>query len=315
MANEGLAGNDLGVMIPEIFSKKVALAFSKITDFANLFANNQWEGEIKAAGDTVHIVLPDPNSVAIVDGDACPTLSGLAPTSTSMVIDKQKTFAFAITDKEQAQSQFKNLEDAYASIVAHNIAITKSKEMMKAVLDFDNTNGEMGEAGTQAVPEALTVDNVYGYFVGLKMKLFEAGAVDARGKYPFTGESQETQELSARVVIGTKVASLLLQATQLTHPTANGDMVIEDGQVKRVAGLEVIVDTALDTVEPEIALSDGSYAVIAGTMNGITKASQISKVEKLRDPNCFQDIVRGMELYGFKILHPECIVRGVVSIA
>ena len=45
-------------------------------------------------------------------------------------------------------------------------------------------------------------------------------------------------------------------------------------------------------------------------MNFIMRNYQISKVENIRDPYCFQDIVRGLELYGMKLVHPEAIVRG-----
>ena len=43
------------------------------------------------------------------------------------------------------------------------------------------------------------------------------------------------------------------------------------------------------------------------------RASQISKVEATRDPYCFRDLIKGLELYGYKLIHPECLVRGVVK--
>ena len=52
---------------------------------------------------------------------------------------------------------------------------------------------------------------------------------------------------------------------------------------------------------------------LAGTKNAITKAQQISKVESERDPYCFRDLIKGIDLYGYKLVHPEALYRGCIS--
>jgi hypothetical protein len=47
--------------------------------------------------------------------------------------------------------------------------------------------------------------------------------------------------------------------------------------------------------------------IVAGHDSAIATAEQINKTESYRDPDSFADIVRGMHLYGRKILRPEAI--------
>ena len=77
-----------------------------------------------------------------------------------------------------------------------------------------------------------------------------------------------------------------------------------------MAGFEIDQNTVLmgitSTDVTELA-ADAEIA-IAATKMAITYANQYTKVEKLRDPDCFADIIRGLELYGFAVIHPEAAV-------
>ena len=62
--------------------------------------------------------------------------------------------------------------------------------------------------------------------------------------------------------------------------------------------------------------SEHSYGVImAGHTGAVATAQQINKTETFRSPSTFADIVRGMQLYGRKILRPESIVTAVYNTA
>ena len=62
--------------------------------------------------------------------------------------------------------------------------------------------------------------------------------------------------------------------------------------------------------------SSANYgALIAGHYSAVATASQIEKVESYRDNDSFADIVRGMHLYGRKVLRPEALVRAHYNIA
>ena len=55
--------------------------------------------------------------------------------------------------------------------------------------------------------------------------------------------------------------------------------------------------------------------IVAGHSSSVATASQITKTESYRDPDSFADIVRGMHLYGRKILRPEAIVTAKYNVA
>ena len=61
---------------------------------------------------------------------------------------------------------------------------------------------------------------------------------------------------------------------------------------------------------------DSNYGVIlAGQQEAVATAEQINKVENYRDPDSFADIVRGMHLYGRKILRPQALVSAIYNAA
>lgn len=331
--------------IPVIFSKKVALEYTKLSNkVLDNLTNDQYEGEIKSEGDRVRIVLPNVEAVEIGDGEMCPIPQSTPPEALDLVIDKSKTFALAMTDKEKAQTQFKNWLDGMARGVAQKIGKVKNMEIARAIFEYNpnasavtqaNATSETpaydpanhplaGEFGTDALPESVTPQNAFAFMLKIKMALFDSGAIASDGTYDFAPLQQESKEERGVFICGSRLASILLCAYQLAgRSTDMVDVVVKDGEIVRVAGLDVHIDRTLDQVTSTAgtsgtADSDGRKAFanlpfVAGTKNAITKASQISKVEHIRDPYCFQDIIRGLELYGYKVVHPEALVRGVVE--
>ena len=99
-----------------------------------------------------------------------------------------------------------------------------------------------------------------------------------------------------------------------------GDWVTDSNQIKNgliinnIHGFKVYQSNNLPSVGngPTGATSTGSshYGVIcAGHSSAVATAEQINKTESYRDPDSFGDIVRGMHLYGRKILRPEALTR------
>ena len=58
---------------------------------------------------------------------------------------------------------------------------------------------------------------------------------------------------------------------------------------------------------------DSKYYVLAGTNEAIIFASQLSKIETLRDKDSFSDLVRGLYLYGAKTVQPKALAKMVVK--
>ena len=297
--------------IPEIYAKKLAREVKKYTQFIERNCNREWEGDIKAFGDKVRISLPNAENVTVAitadTTDVCPVPGKVNPTQKTLEINNIATFSLKFSDVDQVQSQY-NLLDGYSAIAMQKLGDLKDKQVMvaliKAVTNADNM------IGTAAAPQAVTKDDIYDYLVDARVALTNAGALNGNGFYLFKGNQEEMELLAPVYTCTPKIFGLMLKSTQLTHPTANADQVIERGQKSMMAGFEIDQDTVLTTITATdvTGLAAGAQVGIAATKMAVTYANQYTKVEKLRDPDCFADIVRGLELYGFAVIHPECAV-------
>lgn len=274
--------------------------------------------EIKAFGDKVRISLPNAENVTVAitadTTDVCPVPGKVNPTQKTLEINNIATFSLKFSDVDQVQSQY-NLLDGYSAIAMQKLGDLKDKQVMVALINAVTNTDNM--IGTAAAPQAVTKDDIYDYLVDARVALTNAGALNGNGFYSFKGNQEEMEFLAPVYTCTPKVFGLMLKSTQLTHPTANADQVIERGQKSMMAGFEIDQDTVLTTITATevTGLADGAQIGIAATKMAVTYANQYTKVEKLRDPDCFADIVRGLELYGFAVIHPECAVITYFTLA
>lgn len=297
--------------IPEIYAKKLAREVKKYTQFIERNCNREWEGDIKAFGDKVRISLPNAENVIVAitaeTTDVCPVPDKVSPTQKTLEINNIATFSLKFSDVDQVQSQY-NLLDGYSAIAMQKLGDLKDKQVMVALIKAVTNTDNM--IGTAAAPQAVTKDDIYDFLVDARVALTNAGALNGNGFYSFKGNQEEMEFLAPVYTCTPKIFGLMLKSTQLTHPTANADQVIERGQKSMMAGFEIDQDTVLTTITATDVtdLATGAQVGIAATKMAVTYANQYTKVEKLRDPDCFADIVRGLELYGFAVIHPECAV-------
>lgn len=274
--------------------------------------------EIKAFGDKVRISLPNAENVAVAIAadttDVCPVPGKVKPTQKTLEINNIATFSLKFSDVDQVQSQY-NLLDGYSAIAMQKLGDLKDKQVMVALIKAVTNEDNM--IGTAAAPQAVTKDDIYDYLVDARVALTNAGALNGNGFYSFKGNQEEMEFLAPVYTCTPKIFGLMLKSTQLTHPTANADQVIERGQKSMMAGFEIDQDTVLTTITATDVtdLAVGAQVGIAATKMAVTYANQYTKVEKLRDPDCFADIVRGLELYGFAVIHPECAVITYFTLA
>ena len=306
-------GNNVNAFVPEFYSKKLLKESKEMTDFKNNMTNTDWEGEIKSAGDTVHISTPDLSMITIGEG-VVPDTSNVYPKQMTLTIDKSKSFQFKFNDIEQAQSQF-NMLEGYMSAANEKMMVDVNRELELAVLnDPDVPN----VGGTTAVK--VTSATINTFFNKIKRTLMGNKALSPSGFYTFKGNSEQALQLAPVVTIGAGLFEQLVNSTTLTHPTVQGDDILYKGVVGQIAGMKIFVDTLLDGITNKDNATyfanetAGKYVAIAGTKMGITFAEQYNKVEKLRDPQTFADIGRALYLYGYKITNPKSLVKAVVTV-
>ena len=307
--------NNINAFVPEIYSQKLLKESKEMTDFKNNMTNSDWEGEIKSAGDTVHICTPDLSNIKIGEG-VVPDTVDVFPKSLTLTIDKSKSFQFKFNDIEQAQSQF-NMMEGYMSSANELMMIEVNRELEVAVLN----DADVPNVGTTATPFAATSATINAAFNRIKRVLQENKALSPAGFYTFKGNKEQALQLAPIVTISPALFEELVNSTVVTHPTAQGDDILYKGVVGQIAGMKIFVDTLLSGITSAddatyYADEDNKkYVAIAGTKMGITFAEQYNKVEKLRDPQTFADIGRALYLYGYKITNPKSLVKAIIGLS
>ena len=271
--------------IPELWSHKLNNMLEKNCVMMQC-VNRNWEGEIKQQGDKVKIITPAEVSVSTLTTDSI-TYSSLTPTSKELEINQKKFFAFKIDDVAKAQSNG-DIMEAHLNNAKRAIEEVQDSYLLGLHTDVTSAN----TVGTEASPIELDKSTIYSYFVELAAALKNSNAVYA-GIRPW-------------VVINPNIEAYLLQSPEFISAYNIADKTLRDGSIGQIAGMDVLVSTNLTEV-------DDKYYVLAGTNDAITFASQLAKIESLRDKDSFSDLVRGLYLYGAKTVQPSALAKMIVS--
>ena len=337
-----------------IYSKKVQLAFRKST-VAGDITNSDYFGEIAAQGDTVKIIKEPEISVSSYSRGTQITAQDLDDEDFSLVVDKSNYFAFKIDDIEEAHSHVNfmdlatnraayRLSDQYDQEVLGYLSGFK-QSALHSNADAANT----ATNGTKAVSTAGSDE----LLTSMKLRKDSFGnittgsagdhSIPIAARLP--GETSMPSATASPAMVVARMARLLDQQqvdTQgrwlVVDPVFMEILRDEDSRflnadfgesgglrnglvLNNLHGFRVYTSSNL----PQVGTGSGTtgsanqntnYGVIvAGHDSAVATAEQINKTETYRDPDSFADIVRGMHLYGRKILRPEGIVTAKYNAA
>lgn len=271
--------------IPEVWSQKLNTMLEKNCVMMQC-VNKNWEGEISKQGDKVKIITPASVSVSTLTTDSI-TYSALEPSATELEIDQKKFFAFKIDDVAKAQANG-DIMEAHLNNARKAIEVVQDSYILSLHTNVPNAN-IVGSAGS---PVELNKSTIYSKFVELALALKNSDAVYS-GVHPW-------------VVINPTIEAYLLQSPEFISAHNVADTTLREGSIGRIAGMDVLVSTNLTE-------TNDLYYVLAGTNDAITFASQLAKIESLRDKDSFSDLVRGLYLYGAKTVQPKALAKMIVS--
>jgi hypothetical protein len=309
-----------GTFIPQLWSSKLNAKFYKATIFGEI-ANTNWEGEIKAMGDK--IVINNIPSLTINSYSAGTALTYEVPTpnTINMNIDKGRYFAFQVNDVLAYQAQPKlmdvftndasmQMKIAIDSNVIYNTFSGAAAANWGATAGVSSTSYNLGTTGT---PLQLTTGNVLATLTAL------GGVLD----------EQNIPDTDRWLVIDPATRQLLM-SSNLAQAQFMGDAssIVRNGRIGTIDRFTVYVSNNL----PKMAASgvvwisgDGTETSIAGTTNAnkrrlllaghksaISFASQMTKMETVRNPNDFGDFARGLNVYGYLTTKPEGLTYAIV---
>jgi hypothetical protein len=344
MAITSASGGFNGNFSPIIYSKQAQIALRRAA-VTNAITNNSYFGEIANQGDTVRIQKEPDVTVNALQRHTGISVEKLDDSDFSLTIDKANYFAFKMDDIEE---QFANVDftSLAADRAAYKMADAMDTDVLSylsghttAGAYITTTSGDAqhptagnltGELLTANHLDATDFGNLTisgtataGDSVPLAPRLPGATALSATTVSPLTvlarmARKMDTQNVDARgrwVVLDPVFVEMLKDEDSRMLNGDFGGAGLQNGLVlNNIHGFRVYVSNSLPAKGTGAGTSgttaqDDNYGVIvAGQDDAVASAEQINKVENYRDPDSFADIVRGMHLYGRKILRPEALI-------
>jgi N4-gp56 family major capsid protein len=268
---------------PIIWSAVLMESLKKSHVYAELF-NRDYEGEIQAAGDTVKITSISRPTVSTYTRNADISYEELTDAQRSLSVDQEKYFAFSVDDVDKRQAKGNFVTEAMTE-ASYSVSDTVDQFCAGLYTQVQAAN----QVGTVAI---TTGDLAYTGLRKVALKLTEANVPSA-----------------GRVcVVPPWYHSLLLENTKFTSfANSNSTDPLLNGRVGRCCGMDIRESNNAPLVTGD------DYLVLAGTTQAGTFASQIAQTEALRSELRFADRVRGLYVYGAKILRPDCMATLVAS--
>jgi hypothetical protein len=297
--------NYSGNFIPEIWSGKLIENFYDATVLAAI-ANTDYEGEIKNQGDTVNIrTIPNITIRDYVKGQSLVVENPDKP-KLQLVIDKGEYFACVEDDIDRVQSDVK-LMDMWSKDASEQMKIKIDQRVLTDILpDIAATNkgataGAVSGAfnlGTTGSPLTVSKDGSGGT-TSVTDLVVDMGTVLDEANCP---------EQNRFLIIPARMAGLI-KKSELKDASLTGDSQspLRNGRLGMIDRFTIYVSHNLKVT------SSTKYSIIAGTKMGFTFASQMTEMETIRSETTFGDIIRGLQVYGYKVVKPEALVESVVS--
>jgi len=296
--------NYSGNFIPEIWSGKLIENFYDATVLAAI-SNTDYEGEIRNMGDTVNIrTTPEITIRDYVKGQTL-TVENPDKPKLQLVIDKGEYFACVEDDVDRVQADI-NLMDTWSKDASERMKIKIDQRVLTDLLpDIAATNkgGTAGEQsasfnlGTTGAPLTVSKDGAGGTTSVIDL-IVDMGTVLDEANAP---------EADRFLVIPAKMAGLI-KKSELKDASLTGDgtSVVRNGRLG-------MIDRFTIYVSHNLYVDSGKYSIIGGHKMGFTFASQMTEMESLRSESTFGNIIRGLQVYGYKVVKPEALSQAVIQ--
>ena len=342
-----------GNFSPVIYSKQVQLAFRKASTVEDI-TNNDYFGEIANMGDSVKIIKEPEVSVQSYARGTQITAQDLNDEDFTLVVDQANYYAFKIDDIEAAHSHVNFMQMA-SDRAAYRLRDQYDQDVLGYLSGFQqsakHTNAGTARttaSGTKALTEAgsdellstmklkkgsftnITTGSAGEHSIPLTPRLPGATALPTATASPLMviarmGRLLDTQFVDSAgrwlVVDPIFVEMLKDEDSRMLNSDFGGSGLQNGLVINNLHGFRVYVSNNL----PKIGTGPGTSGtanqntdfgvIVAGHDSAVATAQQITKTETYRDPDSFADIVRGMHLYGRKILRPEGIVTAKYNAA
>ena len=288
-----------GTLTPEIWSGKTLVKFYKTTVFGDI-TNTDYEGEIQNHGDTVHIrTIPD---MVIGDYTVGMDLNYDSPVTTviDLLINKGKYYGMSIKDVQKMQADIPYVEK-WTDDAGMQMGISIDTSVLADVYadaDDDNKGLTAGVTGSYSMgvtgtPLLLDADNIIEWIVDCGSVLDEQDVPDTQ-----------------RWIVIPPLFCGMIKKSDLSDASLSGDgtSMKRNGRLGMIDRFTIYRSNSIAT-----AVSGTEHNAIAGHPTAITFASQLVQNETLKNPKDFGDLMRGLQVYGYKVIKETALIHGVLK--
>ena len=266
--------------IPEVFSKLLQAKFYK-KSILPAISNTDYEGEISGQGEKVTIrTVP---AVTINNYAGTITTQELTTAKVEMLIDRSKYYSFKVDDVLAAQADINMLEGASSD----------ASEGMRIAVETDVLAASVTGATTIGSQTTITAANILAQILAMSTDLDELN-IPEEGRF---------------IVLNPAQISLLKQSElRQAYLTGDGTSPLRNGKVGMVDRFNVYQSNML--YKPASGGDAGYTHVLAGHPKALSFASQFTNTETVRMESTFGDQVRGLKVFGSKVVTPDALVVG-----
>ena len=299
-----VSGQANSYFLPSVYSRKV-LNFFRKASVVEAITNTDYAGEISAYGDSVKIIKEPVISVSDYTRGSDTTATKLTDQELNLVVDSAKAFKFIVDDIETNMSHvnFKEvasssaayaLKDSYDAAVIASMFSGVSASSPDHIIGSDSATADATMSHATNSVDLLGSDGTGVDALDLMARMarkLDDQNVPEEGRW-FVAPPQFYEELGKS---GSKLLSVDFNAGQ--GSIRNG--LVSSGKLR---GFDMYKSNNI------AATSNASGKVLAGHISSTATANTILSTEVIRDPSSFGDIVRGLHVYGAKVLRPEALV-------
>ena len=297
-----------GNWAPAIYSQKVQKFFRRASVVEDI-TNTDYAGEIENFGDTVNIIKEP--SITVNDYARGQTVNTetLADDQIQLTVDQGSYFAFKVDDIEERQSHV-NFEALATSSGAYALKKNYDFNVLKAI--YEGASTSVGNTGTDGTPidGDAAVDTLTDIMSAAKTVL-DGNDVPEENRW-FVAPPAFYQQLRKA---GAKVVDQSVMADGSASAMRNG--MITDRPLfgfKMYTTNSIAVSSGSAANKTFGSAGSNEFAFLYGHQGAVATANHIAKTELIRDPDSFSDIVRGLHVFGRKVLRTEAVFSGVITI-
>lgn len=299
-----------GTFIPEIWSGKLIEKFYATTVLAAI-SNTDYEGLIKDQGDKV-IIRTRP-TITIRDYQAGQSLLVERPSSNvvTLTIDQGKYFNTILDDVHDIQSDM-NLMSMWSDDAAEQMKITIDTAALTSLLGQADAANRGTAAGAKSANINLGATTTPLVVVARNPAAGQVEVIDLIVRLGQVLDEQNIPEAGRWIVVPAWVSSRIkMSELRDASLTGDGTSMLRNGRLGMVDRFTIYSSNLLPS-GVAAGLAAGEWAVYAGHAHALTFATQMTKMETLRSESTFGTLMRGLQVYGSKVIDPKALAQAII---